>query len=391
MTGNRVEQTAFRPDFSLPKIVKGGWQIADDHSDMKVSLEQAAETMMAFAEAGITAFDCGDIYLGVEEKIGYFLDQYRNKYGREAASRIKITTKFVPAFLELDKLRNLDAKHCEFIIDRSLKRLRQERLDMVQMHWWDYDTPGNTEMALQMKRLQDKGKIHKLGGTNYDVPHMQAMTDAGVELVAHQVQYSLLDRRPANGMVAWCERNNCKLMCYGVLGGSLISERWLGIPDPGRPAFENVSMDKYYRIINDFGGWALFQELLAALKQIATKHQVSIANVATRYVLERPQVGAVIIGARTADRIAENLRVFDFRLDADDYQLINGVLNRSTGPNGDCYGIDRDERRDELEEVKTEYFVVENGKLVLRQRAAVVVAEPYGHHVLQTPGQKPAG
>lgn len=377
-----VETAGIRDDFSLPRIIKGGWQIADDHSGTELSREDAAETMFSFAEAGITAFDCGDIYLGVEEKIGFFIEQYRNRYGEEAAARIKVTTKFVPYFLEREKLANIDMQHCESIIDRSLKRLRQERLDLVQIHWWDYDTPGNTRMALMMKELQDKGKIYKLGATNYDVRHMQAMTDAGVDLVTHQVQYSLLDRRPENGMVDFCAAKNCLLLCYGVLGGGLISEKWLGVPDPGKPSFENVSLDKYYRIIEDFGGWDLFQELLRTLDGIAKKHRVSIANIATRYILERPRVGAVIIGARSADRITENVRVFGFSLDEEDNGRISSVIDRSTGPDGDCYSIDREENRDALEDVKTEYFDIENGKLVIKKRDPVVIDEPYGHHLL---------
>jgi aryl-alcohol dehydrogenase-like predicted oxidoreductase len=383
-----METISVRPDFALPRIIKGGWQLAADHSDVNISNEQAAADMLAFVELGITAFDCGDIYLGVEEKIGFFLQQYRNRFGEEAARRIKVTTKFVPAFLDKQALQSIDRRHCEQIIDRSLQRLKQERLDLVELHWWDYDIPGNLETALILRELQRAGKIHQIGATNYDVPHMREMVGAGVDIACHQVQYSLLDRRPENGMVDFCAANRVTLLCYGVLAGGLLSDTWLGIPDPGRPAFENVSLDKYYRIICDFGGWTLYQELLRALRRIADKHGVSISNVATRYVLDRPQVGSAIIGARTAKRAADTLRAFTFRLDESDYAALNAVLARSTGPTGDCYGIDRLENRDALEEVKTEYFTVENGRLVTKTRKPVVVAEAYGHHVLQKAPEK---
>jgi aryl-alcohol dehydrogenase-like predicted oxidoreductase len=379
---SKVETFRARPDFTLPRIIKGGWQLADDHSDLHIARETAAKDMFEFVELGITAFDCGDIYLGVEEKIGYFLSEYRRRFGTEAASRIKVTTKFVPHFLEKEKLARIDRRYCEEIIDRSLQRLRQERLDLVEIHWWDYDTPGNTETALILKELQAAGKIHHLGATNYDVPHMRDMIAAGVDLACHQVQYSILDRRPENGMVEFCRENNVHILCYGVLAGGLLSDTWLGIPDPGGPYLENVSLDKYYRIIQDFGGWALFQQLLSVLRQIADKHEVSISNVATRFVLERPQVGAAIIGARNARRAVDTLRAFDFSLDPDDYSLIAAVLAKSTGPSGDCYGIDRLENRDALEEVKAEYFVVEDRKLVRKTRQPPVVDEPYGHHLL---------
>ena len=148
---------------------------------------------------------------------------------------------------------------------------------------------------------------------------------------------------------------------------------------------ENVSLDKYYRIIVDFGGWDLFQRLLAILSRIGEKHGESLANVAVRYVLERDQVGSVIIGARHPRHLRENLRVFDFSLDQEDYTWIESILAESTGPTGDCYEIDRKEKRDEAEEVKTEYFDLENGKLVRKSRSPVVLTgeDAYGHH-LQT-------
>jgi aryl-alcohol dehydrogenase-like predicted oxidoreductase len=84
-------------------------------------------------------------------------------------------------------------------------------------------------------------------------------------------------------------------------------------------------------MIDAWGGWALFQELLAVLKPIADKHGVDIANIGTRYVLSRPAVAGVIIGARLgiAEHIADNTRVFEISLDADDFAAVERVLARS--------------------------------------------------------------
>jgi aryl-alcohol dehydrogenase-like predicted oxidoreductase len=363
-----LETVELRPGFRIPRVAKGNWQLADDHSARTFDIETVMEEMFAFVHSGVTAFVCGDIYLGVEARIGEFLSRYGTRFGAEAAGRIKVLTTYVPNFLDEEGLRRHSFAQCESTIDRSLQRLRLERLDLVQMHWWNYDIPGNVEMALMLKELQAKGKIDLIGATNYDVPRMTEMFDAGVDIASHTVQYSLLDRRPARGMAELCARHRCRLLCYGVIGGGLISEKWLGIPDPGRPAFENVSLDKYYRIIVDFGGWSLFQELLRTLQDVARRHAVSIANVASRYVLDRSQVGAIVIGARSAEHLADNLRVFSFALDAHDYAAIEAVLSRSTGPAGDVYEIDRAENRDALEEVKTSYFDVANGALVQKQR-----------------------
>jgi aryl-alcohol dehydrogenase-like predicted oxidoreductase len=87
---------------------------------------------------------------------------------------------------------------------------------------------------------------------------------------------------------------------------------------------------KYKQMIDAWGGWALFQELLAALKGIAGRHHASIANVATCYVLARPAVAAAIIGARlgVAEHIADNARTFEIALDADDHAALAPVLAR---------------------------------------------------------------
>jgi aryl-alcohol dehydrogenase-like predicted oxidoreductase len=377
----RVETIQLRAGFEIPRLAKGNWQIADDHSGRNFDLDAVVDDMFAFAEAGITAFVCGDIYAGVESRIGEFLARYRARYGIDAAARIKVLTTYVPGFLDEHALRRHSFEDCERVIDRSLQRLRLERLDLVQMHWWNYDIPGNVEMALMLKQLQARGKIDLIGATNYDVPRMREMFDAGVDIATHTVQYSILDRRPTHGMAALCAERGCQLLCYGVVGGGLISEKWLGVADPGRPALENVSLDKYYRIIRDFGGWDLFQRLLRTLQAIGRRHGVGIANVASRYILDQPQVGAIIVGARSIEHLRENLAVFGFSLEAGDAAAIEAVLAEAIGPTGDCYEIDRAENRDALEEVKTDYFDVENGRLVEKTRAPVVLAEPYAPYL----------
>jgi len=380
-----VERIQVRPDFDLCRMPKGNWQIADDHSDRTFNEQAINNDLAMYVDAGIDTFVCGDIYAGVEERLGKFREFYRQLRGDDAANKIKVLTTYVPYFLDENALKNHSKADVEKTINRSLSRLRQERLDLVQMHWWNYDIPGAVEMAVWLKELQQEGKIHHIGATNFDVPHMQQFFEAGVDVVAHTLQYSLLDSRPLNGMVDVCRENDCYLLCYGVLGGGLISEKWLGIPDPGGPYLENVSLDKYYRIIQDMGGWDLFQALLQVLQKVANKHQVSIANIACRYMLDQDQVGTINIGARDANHLKDNLRVFSIKLDGEDVANINQVLARKTGPLGDVYEVDREENRDALEEVKTEYFDVESGQLVKKTRDPVILTgdAAYGHHIHQ--------
>ena len=136
----------------------------------------------------------------------------------------------------------------------------------MQFHWWDYDVPGCVEAGLWLDELRAEGKIDLLGGTNFDTPHTEALVAAGVPLASMQVQYSLLDARPENGLVdGCCEKLGIRLLCYGTVAGGFLSDAWLGQPEP-QPPFENRSLTKYKLIIDDFGGWELFQELLRTLR-----------------------------------------------------------------------------------------------------------------------------
>ena len=229
----------------------------------------------------------------------------------------------------------------EGIIDRSLKRLRIERLHLVQFYWWDL-AQGDAVAALEVaRRARDKGKIAHLGVTNWDVAETRAFVDARIDLVSTQVQYSLLDRRPERGLSDWGAANGLQLLCYGTLAGGFLTERWLGAPDPGF-AFENRSLIKYRLIIDEFGPWARFQDLLCTLKAIGDKHGVSLSSVATRWVLDQAQVAAAIVGARYARHLPQTLEVFDLALDAEDRAAIAALLDTAPGPQGPVFGLERD-------------------------------------------------
>jgi aryl-alcohol dehydrogenase-like predicted oxidoreductase len=331
-----VETFELRPGYEITRIIRGGWQLAGGHG--AIAREKAVADLVAACEAGILTFDCADIYNGVEELIGAARAEYARRHGEAATRRVKVHTKFVP---DLAILPMIDKRHVQAVIDRSLRRLRMERLDLVQFHWWDYDVPGCIETALWLDEFRREGRIELLGGTNFDAAHTEALVRAGVPLASMQVQYSLLDDRPEHGLVEACRRGGVHLLCYGSVAGGFLSETWLGEPEP-QPPLENRSLTKYKLIIDDFGGWDMFQELLRTLRRIADRHATDIATIASRSVLERPQVAAVIVGARSREHLAANLAISAIRLSAADHAEIAAVLSRRKGPDGDTFALERD-------------------------------------------------
>lgn len=332
-----MQRLPLAPDYEISRVIRGGWQLSSGHG--AVRSDDPVADMVAFADAGITTFDCADIYTGVEEMIGRFRRQYRDLRGAEALGRIKVHTKYVP---DLDVLPRITKTDVEGVIDQSLRRLGVERLDLVQFHWWDYDAPRWREAALWLEELRRAGKIHKIGGTNFDTDHMLEIVQVGVKLATMQVQYSLLDRRPEQRMARAAAENGVAFLCYGTVAGGFLGDRWLGVEEPAVEALENRSLVKYKLIIDDFGGWDLFQALLQALRRVADRHGSDIATVASAAMLGRPGVAAVIVGARNRDHLASNLAISSLALTEEDHALIAEALAGAREIEGDVFTLERD-------------------------------------------------
>lgn len=338
MKQSPVERLELAPGYDIARVINGGWQLSHGHHRRGTSQAAAVDGLLRLAEAGFTTFDGADIYGGVEELFGRFLKQHRKSGG---TTPIQIHTKCVP---DLDMLPGLRRRDLVWIVERSLKRLAVERLDLVQFHWWSYDVPGYVEAAGWLEELRREGKIRHLGATNFDAQRLRQLLDAGIPLISNQVQYSLLDQRPAEEMAVLCAERGVQLLCYGSLAGGFLTDRYLGaaaIPAASATGLVNRSLTKYRLVIEEFGGWDLLQELLAALRQVADKHAVSIANVAVRWVLEQAGVAAAIVGTRTGAHLASNLKLFGWRLDRADHQCLEAVINRRQGPSGPVFGLER--------------------------------------------------
>jgi aryl-alcohol dehydrogenase-like predicted oxidoreductase len=331
-----VKRFLLRPGYEISRVIRGGWQLAGGHRSFDRA--EAVADLAACCEAGIFTFDCADIYTGVEELIGEFRTEYARLRGDAALQGVRVHTKFVP---DLDDLANLTREKVRATIERSLKRLRCERLDLVQFHWWDYEVPGCIEAGLWLEELRVEGKINLLGGTNFDTPHTNALVTAGLPLASMQVQYSLLDARPENGLVEACERHGIGLLCYGTVAGGFLSDTWLGMPEP-KPPFENRSLTKYKLVIDDYGGWDLFQALLQTLRRIADRHDADIATVASRAMLDRPMVAAVIVGAHNRSHLPANVAISECELTDKDRAEIAAATWERKGPLGDTFTLERD-------------------------------------------------
>lgn len=313
----------FTPDLNICRVLNGMWQVSGAHG--RIDSQRAIENMFQYMDAGFTTWDLADHYGPAEDFIGEFRRQLLNTRGQEALSNIQAFTKWVPRPSRMTK------SLVEQNINVSLKRMGVETLDLMQFHWWEYQDKNYLDALKYMSELQEEGKIKHLALTNFDTEHLKIIAEAGIKIVSNQVQFSLIDRRPEVNMVPFCLANNIKLFAYGTLCGGLLSEKYLGQPEPRGKELATASLRKYKNMIDAWGGWSLFQELLSVLKEIADKHTVSIPNVAVRYILDKLAVAGVIVGARlsVSEHLEDNARVFDLTLNAEEQERIQAVLRNS--------------------------------------------------------------
>jgi len=316
------------PDLGISRIITGLWQIADMQRDKQaLDLDRTARSMKAYAEAGLTTFDMADHYGSAEEIAGIFTRKYAGD------GDVEILTKWVPEPGGSSKGTVRQA------VERALERLQTDQLDLLQYHAWNYADPSYLDDLFHLQELLDEGLIRHMGLTNFDTAHLSIVLQTGINVVSNQVCFSLLDRRAANGMTRLCEENGISILAFGTLAGGFLTEKWLDRKEPAMDELKTWSQMKYKRYIDEAGGWARFQKLLIALKMTSDTHDISMANVASRFILEQPGVAAVIIGARLgeSEHLQDNHRaILNCEPDGDNWQAIRDALEELTPIPGDC-------------------------------------------------------
>jgi len=307
------------------RVVNGMWQTSGGWG--KIERDQAVDAMLRHVDAGFTTFDMADHYGPAEDLYGIFINKIRKQRGDEAASHVRGLTKWVPPPVKMTRA------YVESNIDRSRKRMDVKALDMLQFHWWDYSDPGYLDALKHMTDLKEEGKIKTLALTNFDTKRLQIILEKGIPIVSNQVQHSVVDMRPQKQMAELCQLTGVKLITYGTVLGGLLSEKFLdaniSIPFAG-PALDTPSLQKYKRMVDAWGGWSLFQELLRTLKKVASKHGTSIATVAVRYILDQPSVASSMIGVRLgiSEHLKDSQAIFKLRLDEDDLERISSITSK---------------------------------------------------------------
>lgn len=316
---SQLETISLKPDLQIPRIVNGMWQVAGGHG--MIDPAEAIPEMLNYHNDGFSAWDMADIYGPAE----IFFGKFQEKLSTPNSENSIGFTKFVPNPGPMTK------SIVEYYIDESRKRMKVESIDLLQFHWWDYNDSNYFSALEQLDKLCKENKIKHLGLTNFNTEKLKKLVDGGFDLVSNQIQYSILDQRPKSKMIPFCQKNNIGIFGYGTLLGGFLSEKYLGVSEPTRSDLDTSSLQKYKNMIDAWGGWNLFQELLNVLDEIAKKHRTSISNISVKFVLDTPGISCAIIGTRLgiSEHRKSNLRIFTTSLDDSDYSKIKIVTSKA--------------------------------------------------------------
>lgn len=315
--------------FQVPRLFNGFWQLSSPAWGAGSADSQDA-ALAQLLQAGFTAMDMADHYGDAELVYG----QFRNRLPAQVKSEVFAATKwcvFGPILREVTD---------EWVLAAVQERCRRlgGRVELLQFHWYDYEAKEYLDI---LSRLVSITKTHPdlvgtIGLCNFDSAHTQEACEyllsktGAVGIVSNQIQFSVVDSRPLQQMCAVSAKYGLQLLTYGTFCGGFLSSRWLGQPLPemySASTHLTPSQRKYLGMICDWGSWDDFQKLLSKLSAVAEKHRVTLTNVAVRWVLQKPQVGAVIVGTRlgvtTHDQ--DNLAVFNLRLDEEDMKAIDEI------------------------------------------------------------------
>jgi aryl-alcohol dehydrogenase-like predicted oxidoreductase len=277
-----------------------------------------------FTEAGGTLVDSADVYADgrSEEIIGRWLAA---RPGRREL--VVLATKGRFPTDESPNGHGLSRRHLSLALDASLRRLNVETIDLYQVHGWD----PLTRLEETLRFLDDAvraGKINYVGLSNFTGWQLQKAVDiAGFRglsgPVSVQPQYNLLARA-----VEWEIVPACQAAGLGMLAWSPLASGWLtgkyrrGEPPPaGTRVVENA--DEGMRIWNQRGQSEQTWQVLDAVRKVAEGRGVSLAQVAIAWLMARPAVSSVILGARSMDQLTGNMAAAELKMTPEETKLLD--------------------------------------------------------------------
>jgi aryl-alcohol dehydrogenase-like predicted oxidoreductase len=297
-----------------------------------IGREQATHCIHAAVEHGITLFDTANQYgAGEAERV---LGEALGSYPRD---RYLIATKlYFPVGDEPE--RGLSAGQIERQLDRSLKRLGVEWIDLYQCHRFDKETPLEETLGA-LDRAVKAGKVRAIGFSEWTAEQIEAAAAIAnasglTAFSASQPQYSILWRKPEGAVFEACTKHGIGNLAFSPLAHGVLSGKYKpGQPPPPGSRAASEQMNAFMETAGRHYRSTYLLEAVEQLKPIAADLGLTMAQMALAWVLRRPEVTSAIIGATRPEQVAENVRAAGVKLPAEALeqidQAVGGVVVRA--------------------------------------------------------------
>lgn len=296
----------------VSKLCLGTWGIGgagwDSYSD-----ESRMDTIKAALECGINFIDTAPAYNAgkAECYVGETLNKLKKR--KEVVISTKCGNKFVDGkYLRCGSKESI-LKQC----DESLKNLKTDYIDIYLVHWPDPDVELE-ETIDAVSTLKKEGKILHAGVSNFSKEQIEE-AQKYCEIEAFQPQYSLADRKDEK-LIRWAYEQGLGIMTYGTLGGGILTGNYRKL----RTFEQTDSRNRFYPYFKE----PLFSkamELLTIMDQIAEERNVSLAQIAEKWVIQKRFVSSCIIGAQSRARVEENCRNLQWELTDNEIRRLESV------------------------------------------------------------------
>ena len=280
-----------------------------------------------FVEAGGTLIDTADVYTpGVSEEI---IGRWLAKQPAEIRSQVVLATKGRFAMGDGPNDAGLSRRHLRDALDASLRRLGVESVDLYQVHAFDPLTPLEETLGF-LDDAVHAGKISYVGLSNYTGWQVQKIVDLaefrGLAVpVTLQPQYNLLVREIEWEIVPACESTELGLLPWSPLGGGWLTGKYT---QDARPSGATRLGEDPERGVEAYDRRSVHQrtwDVIEAVQSVASARGVSMAQVALAWVVDRPRVSSVILGARTVEQLQDNLGAAGLHLSEDETAVLDAA------------------------------------------------------------------
>jgi aryl-alcohol dehydrogenase-like predicted oxidoreductase len=301
----------------VSSVALGTMQFGGKMNMGNLGQEDATRMVKLALDRGINFIDTADVYsLGESETlVGNALKGVRDEIVLATKVRLPMSENFNRSgATRVNIMREVEG---------SLRRLQTDYIDLYQVHGWDSNTPIE-ETLRTLDDLVRQGKVRYIGLSN--LMSWQAATavllQAQLRLekyVTAQMYYSLVGRGLEYEFQSFAEYHNIGILVWSPLAGGFLSGKYSRTnPAPAGTRFAEAG--NFVPFDKDMG-----YRVVEALKEVASRHDASPARVALSWVLGRPAVSSVIVAARKAEQLEDNLRAVDLQLSDDDVRLLDAA------------------------------------------------------------------